>query len=272
MSVAYQDRRRACLFAHVFNCTRVQKKFERTEKNMTGEKEFYQGQYGKISSETLPPRLIKVRKIFSKYRARRILDIGMGDGGFSVILKETVHAEGIYGVDISEKAVQIANKKGIKASKANLNINPLPFKDEYFQAIHCGEVIEHLFDPDYLLDELYRVLKKNGILVITSPNLASWHGRIELLLGYQPYAHEVSLRYNVGRIKRRVLEGATGHIRSHTKKSLEELLRIHSFEVLALQGSFESSGFFPFPLNLIDRVFSFSPSFSDILIATARKE
>lgn len=115
-------------------------------------------------------------------------------------------------------------------------------------------------------------MKKNGVLVITSPNLASWHGRIELLLGYQPYAHEVSLRYNVGRIKRRVLEGATGHIRSHTKKSLEELLRIYHFKVLTLQGSSESSGFFPFPLNLIDKIFSFFPSFSDILIATVRKE
>ncbi len=72
--------------------------------------------------------------------------------------------------------------------------------------------------------------------------------------------------------KRRVLEGATGHMRSHTKKSLEELLRIHNFEVLALQGCSESSGFFPFPLNLVDRVFSLFLSFSDILIATARKE
>lgn len=250
----------------------MQKKFERTEKNMTSEEEFYQGHYGEMSSETLPPRLIKVREIFSKYRARRILDIGMGDGGFSVILKEAVDAEEIYGVDISEKAVQIANKKSIKAFKVNLNIDSLPFKDEYFEAIHCGEIIEHLFDPDHLLDELYRVLKKKGILVITSPNLASWHGKIELLLGYQPYAHEVSLRYNVGRIKRRVLEGASGHIRAHTKKSLVELLRIHNFEILALQGSSESSRFFPFPLNLIDKIFSFFPSFSDILIAVVRKE
>lgn len=45
--------------------------FGRTTKNMTSEKEFYQGYYGKISSETLPRRLIKVREIFSKYRARR---------------------------------------------------------------------------------------------------------------------------------------------------------------------------------------------------------
>ena len=142
----------------------------------------------------------------------------------------------------------------------------LSFKDEYFEAIHCGEIIEHLFDPDHLLDELYRVLKKNGILVITSPNLASWHGRIELLLGYQPYAHEVSLRYNVGRIKRRVLKGASGHIRAHTKKSLEELLRIYDFKVLALQGSSESPGFFPCPVNLIDKVFSFCPLFQIFLL------
>lgn len=77
----------------------MQKKFGRPTKNMTSEEEFYQGHYDEMSSETLPPRLTKVREIFSKYQAKRILDIGMGDGCFSVILKEAVDAEEIYGVD-----------------------------------------------------------------------------------------------------------------------------------------------------------------------------
>ena len=45
----------------------------------------------------------------------------------------------------------------------------VPFGDEYFDSLYCSEVLEHLFNPDEILKELHRVLKKGGIGLFTFP-------------------------------------------------------------------------------------------------------
>lgn len=57
------------------------------------------------------------------------------------------------------------------------------------------------FDPDHMLDELYRVLKPKGICILITPNLAAWFNRFALPLGYQPGGLDASLRYYVGKLK-----------------------------------------------------------------------
>jgi SAM-dependent methyltransferase len=55
----------------------------------------------------------------------------------------------------------------------------LPFRDNFFDLIFCGEVIEHTFNTDYFISEVYRILR--WFLIITTPNLASFWNRIFLL-------------------------------------------------------------------------------------------
>jgi SAM-dependent methyltransferase len=52
----------------------------------------------------------------------------------------------------------------------------LPFKDEYFDSILCTEVIEHVFNLPHILEELNRVLKKDGVILITCPFVWNEHG------------------------------------------------------------------------------------------------
>ncbi len=63
------------------------------------------------------------------------------------------------------------------------------------------EVIEHLYNSDLVISEIYRILKRNGILILSTPNLASWINRLVLLLGYQPFSHDVSFIKGFGRLK-----------------------------------------------------------------------
>lgn len=61
-----------------------------------------------------------------------------------------------------------------------------PIEDESFNAIFAGELIEHLFDTKMFLSECYRCLKPNGILVLTTPNLATVQDRVGFLFGKSP--------------------------------------------------------------------------------------
>lgn len=228
---------------------------------------FYSSKFAK--DLCLCNRLKKVLSFLKKYHFSRILDIGCGDGSFSVKLSE--FADEVYGVDIAEEAVERARDKNIKVYKVDIDTEKLPFIDNYFDAIYCGEVLEHLYDPDHLLTEMHRVLNPNGIGVITTPNLSWWLNRIILLLGFQPYLTEVSLKYNVGKFKANIHEVA-GHIRSFTNKALRELLELNNFEVVKMLNS-NVANVLPFPINLFEFL-SLIPSLahSNIFIIKPKKK
>ena len=99
----------------------------------------------------------------------RLLDAGCAQGDLYNLTK-TKYAE-IYGVDIDTNALKEAKRKGYLVTKVDLNRETLPFKDSSFDAVACLDVIEHLMNPRHLLKEIYRVLKKEGELVISTPNV-----------------------------------------------------------------------------------------------------
>jgi len=65
---------------------------------------------------------------------------------------------------------------------ADLNNCTLPYDDDFFDAITFTEVIEHLEDHRKILKEINRVLKKDGILIVTTPNILNMKSRIRFLL------------------------------------------------------------------------------------------
>ena len=139
-----------------------------------------------LKKETADDRVEKVVRLFSKLKnANLFLDIGCGNGGITCRIKDSINAKHTYGVDVAKSSLVSARERGIQPIMIDIDSCDLPFRDGSFEAIYCGEVIEHLRDTDHLLGEVHRVLAQDGICVLDTPNLASWHGRIELLLGYQ---------------------------------------------------------------------------------------
>ncbi len=176
----------------------------------------------------------KVLKIFSRYNFERILDVGCGDGNFTKLIAEACKAKEVYGIEISENGVEMAKKNGIKCIQLDVDGKDLPFDDNFFDAIFAGELMEHLFDPDHFLDEVYRVLKPEGIFVLTTPNLASIYNRFLFLLGYLPIPMDVSFRYPfVGHLEiQKRGKSRAEHIRLFTFRALKELLQIHNFSII----------------------------------------
>lgn len=72
--------------------------------------------------------------------------------------------------------------------RVDLETQQIPVPDETYDYVLCSEVIEHMeVDPMFMLVEINRVLKPNGLLFLTTPNITSTRGIYKILRGYEPY-------------------------------------------------------------------------------------
>lgn len=100
-----------------------------------------------------------------------VLDAACGEGYGSAFLAEV--AAQVTGLDLSDDAVDHARQK--YGSKANLtykaaSVTSIPLADASVDVVVSFETIEHLLDQELMLDEFRRVLRPDGLLVLSAPN------------------------------------------------------------------------------------------------------
>lgn len=188
---------------------------------------------------------------------KKVLDIGCNDGyvGEKLIARENV----VYGIDISEKELKIARKKGLKVKKVDIENQDLPYPQGFFDVVILADVIEHVFDTDSLLKKSFRVLKKGGKLIVTTPNIASFGRRLMLLAGKSPFI-EYSLKLSTNGLP------SVGHIRYYTEATLRNQLKHNGFKNIEIEGDKVNFGLFR--SRSMGR---FLPSFSIMLMASCTK-
>jgi SAM-dependent methyltransferase len=228
-------------------------------------------------------RVMKVLQLASGLTAEKLLDIGCGDGSLSLALRTALSAKEVFGIEISAKGVEEAREKGIVCCELDVDENPLPFEDNSIGAIYAGELIEHLYDPDHLLGEIFRVLQPGGFAIIDTPNLAWWTDRLSLLLGYQPRATEPSQRFGgAGKLfslrNPTSIPGGGGHLRVLTMRAFKQLLELHGFtvkEIVGAGGKTTTPTVLPSPLGAVylavDRFLCRFPSLAQFMIAVVDK-
>ncbi|MCT2590283.1 class I SAM-dependent methyltransferase [Streptomyces sp. N2-109] len=193
-----------------------------------------------------------------------VLDVGCGDGSAAATAAGVLGRHRIVGVDWSQDALRRANRH-LTAVRGELTDPGLPFADGVADAVLFSEVIEHLVDPDSALDELRRVLRPGGHLLLSTPNLAAWYNRGLILAGVQPVFSEVSLRGIHGRPGSQVV----GHLRLYTARALRSLLPASGFEIVRITGAPYHD--VPRPLRPLDRLACRAPSLASILLVHARR-
>ncbi|MFA6963230.1 MAG: methyltransferase domain-containing protein [Patescibacteria group bacterium] len=148
------------------------------------------------------------------------LDIGCWDGYLMKQFVKSGKVKKAVGVDNSKSAIEMAKKDGLEVVLVESVDKKIPFGDESFDCVFAGEIIEHIYDVNNFTLEIERVLKKNGQLIITTPNLASFGSRMRLLFGKTPWMIENILE-----------KDSAGHIRYFTFDSLEKVLEDRGFTV-----------------------------------------
>jgi 2-polyprenyl-3-methyl-5-hydroxy-6-metoxy-1,4-benzoquinol methylase len=179
--------------------------------------DFNERRYGKVSELSLAGEHRQRMIVSMVGTGVRVLDIGCHDG---VIGRKIMDAGNeVVGVDISTKAVALAQAKGLEAYQMDITEDDqLLFDKASFDVVIAGEIIEHIIDTDKFLLKIRDTLKPNGKLVLTTPNIASIGRRILLMLGRNPLTET------------RLDENAAGHIRYFTKRTLFELLQDNGFK------------------------------------------
>jgi 2-polyprenyl-3-methyl-5-hydroxy-6-metoxy-1,4-benzoquinol methylase len=97
----------------------------------------------------------------------KLLDVGCSSGEFIYHAKQRGFDS--YGVELNSRTADIGIKNGLNIFKGLLN--DAKFKDNFFDVIFLGDIIEHVLSPRDFVNECKRVLKKDGIIIISTPNL-----------------------------------------------------------------------------------------------------
>jgi 2-polyprenyl-3-methyl-5-hydroxy-6-metoxy-1,4-benzoquinol methylase len=125
-------------------------------------------------------------------RGARLLEVGSGLGHLVGQLEDTYET---YGMDLNHWAVKESKSVAAKSSLQSASAQDLPFEDGVFNVVIIKHIVEHLPDPQKAIQEIGRVMEKDGILILATPNLGSllkpWKG--SQWIGYQDPTH-ISLK------------------------------------------------------------------------------
>lgn len=96
------------------------------------------------------------------------LEVGSGLGRFVNLVKDKFDFS-LQAIEINKDLADLTTNKGISTINSNFLDNT--FKDDQFDVVHCSHVIEHVAFPDitFFLDELLRITKNNGYVILRSP-------------------------------------------------------------------------------------------------------
>lgn len=160
-------------------------------------------------------------------RPVRVLDVGCGRR--ALLAKQLEPGDTYCGCDIVEPdAMEIDDFVSIDLTTESLAEK---LAGRTFDVVYCGELIEHVFSPDAVLEDIRSVLSPDGVLILSTPNLAYWVNRLLLLAGISPMFVENSSRKKLGRRLRALGQGnkTEGHIRLFTYGAVLDLLDLHGF-------------------------------------------
>jgi SAM-dependent methyltransferase len=162
--------------------------------------------------------LLNSREEMKFDRPGKVLDIGCGNGW---VLSQYKHKGWeVAGVEPSKVAAEIGNKAGLNIYNGTLL--DAAFPSDKFDFVRSNHSFEHIFNPNEVLDEIYKILKPGGKLFIGIPNYAGMNSKLAKKYWY--------------------FLGAPVHTFNYSPRNIKQLLKRHNFEVTKIRHVAGSAG------------------------------
>ncbi len=170
-------------------------------------------------------------------QAKRILEIGCGEGNFGAFLKQKQGAE-VWGVEFEPLHADIARTKLDKVFAGDVAAVMSQLPQHYFEVIVCNDVLEHLTDPYTVLENLRNHLTPSGIVVSSIPN-------IRFFRTFFDFVFHKNWDYTDNGIMDKT------HLRFFTIKSIPRMFENAGYEVVKLKGINASKSIRPVLFNML---------------------
>jgi len=110
----------------------------------------------------------KFLSLLPEIKDKKILDVGAGTGRVSLPL--ALAGAQVTALDVSEKILEVLKRKNKKIITVVGEAENLPFENESFDIVTAAFLVVHLKDPKIFFDEVYRVLKPDGLFLVSNIN------------------------------------------------------------------------------------------------------
>ena len=119
----------------------------------------------------------RMNALLNAFQEGKLLDVACGISLICPMAKKKNPESEIWGLDFAFEVISWLKKEYSNINYVSGNIKELPFRDEYFDYIIAGEILEHTMVPQDFLKEIFRVLKKGGQLALSTP-FGEGHGKV----------------------------------------------------------------------------------------------
>jgi ubiquinone/menaquinone biosynthesis C-methylase UbiE len=147
----------------------------------------------------------------------KLLEIGCGRGEFLEFFQRA--GLDCYGVDLSDYCKK--NTTGLKVDCLDVAKENLPYSDDYFDVVYHKSVLEHLYSPDRIMQETYRVLKPGGRIIVLTPD---WLSQMKTF--YEDFTH----------------------CRPYTKSALQDVLGVYGFSDVHVELFYQYPAIWKYPV------------------------
>jgi len=168
--------------------------------------------------------------------AKKVLDVGCGNGCFAEVIKNQNAAE-VWGIELMEQEANLAKQvlDKVFVGPCENFIEGLP--DNYFDVIYFNDVLEHLVDPYAVLKKMKSKLASDGVVISSIPNVRYHNSFIKVLVNkdwkYEPFG---------------VMDFT--HMRFFTEKSIKRMYEEAGYTVKVTEGINKSKSLKPYLYNI----------------------
>jgi len=169
--------------------------------------------------------------------AKKVLEIGCGEGNFGSLLKAQLGAE-VWGIEYEPEQATVASKQidKILCGDVMLLVDQLP--EHYFDVIICNDVLEHLTDPYTVLKKIKTKLTDKGVVVSSLPNIRYFRNFFDLVF-----------RRNWDYTERGIMDFT--HFRFFTINSIRKMYENLDYEIMTLEGINPTKSLKPWPIIIL---------------------